>query len=503
MSLILKKNHSACIVFLPKTTKAYTMINSIIDSFYSFRNQLFDFFKYRSDSTIDLVDAIAGQVSKESPVKLCLSSLFRRTYSSITDVVDNLFRRKPNVNPDPKEVLEDQLKITNLFAEECPKQNLRPFILFAVDCSSNPRIYSDKLEDRSFVHQPTKVPGQKPITVGHQYSTLVYLPEKHLSTELHWVIPLSVRRVKSNESGTLIGMEQIIQVVTETKFKDQLCVTVNDSAYSNVKCLKKTNELDNLVCISRMRNNRIFHLRPEEEPKRRGRPKIYGNRWVLSNPGEPCESIFVKHRTARGRQLQLRIERWNDRIDRGTTEDGKTNVMIFDAVRVTVLKLDGTPLYKNPLWVMVTGKRRQEIGLEDIAKSYFQRYDIEHFFRFGKQKLLLTSFKTPDVRHEENWWWLCMMSYMMLYKSRFLADHIRHPWEKKQNEVKNDQERTPSQVQRDYERIIGEIGTPACYPKPRGNSPGRAKGSKIIGRKHNPIIKKTEISPKNKEKTAA
>lgn len=55
--------------------------------------------KSRSDATLNLINAIAGQTSKESVVKLSLNQLFRRDYSSITDVLDNLFRIKALVNP--------------------------------------------------------------------------------------------------------------------------------------------------------------------------------------------------------------------------------------------------------------------------------------------------------------------------------------------------------------------------------------------------------------------
>lgn len=58
-------------------------------------------------------------------------------------------------------------------------------------------------------------------------------------------------------------------------------------------------------------------------------------------------------------------------------------------------------------------------------------------------------------------------------------------------------------MQRDYERIIMGIGTPANPPKPRGNSSGRREGSQVAQRKDCPIVKKTELSPKNKEKVAA
>ncbi|MBA3603773.1 MAG: hypothetical protein H0W50_09075, partial [Parachlamydiaceae bacterium] len=136
------------------------MTNLILNSFRHFRQKLFNLFTYRSDSTMDLIDTIAGQTTKESSVKLSLSRLFRRGYSSITDVVDNLFRQKAEINPDPEELKKEQTKLTALFAEQCPPLLHRKFELFAVDCSSNPRVYSEKLEDRGYVHSPTKDRGR-------------------------------------------------------------------------------------------------------------------------------------------------------------------------------------------------------------------------------------------------------------------------------------------------------------------------------------------------------
>ena len=36
------------------------------------------------------------------------------------------------------------------------------------------------------------------------------------------------------------------------------------------------------------------------------------------------------------------------------------------------------------------------------VETFLQRFDIEHFFRFGKQRLLLTAAQTPNVETEEN-----------------------------------------------------------------------------------------------------
>ena len=485
------------------------MTSAIIEQVCNFRNSLFNLFSYRRDSSMDLIDAIAGQPSKDSTVKVSLSNLFRRGYSSITDVVDNFFRTEAEVNPKPEDLRKSKMKITQLIAKQCPNLFQRRFHLFAVDCSTSPRIYADKLEDRSFVHAPTKVPGQIPITIGHQYSTLVYLPERFTCSEAHWVIPLSNERVTSKANGTIAGMEQIIDVVTDARFKDDLCLAVSDSAYSHAKCNNLTAEIDNLVCASRMRNNRVFRCKlPKfQGVKKRGRPKIYGDPWSLKDPKTSDETIIIEHQTASGRFCQIKIEQWRDKTDHGKNSqsdknkdsvnkqesslDFKEEQIVFDAIKVTALTTEGKPVYKKPLWIMVTGKRKQEISLEDVARSYLQRFDIEHFFRFSKQKLLLTDFQTPDVRHEENWWWLSMLSYVMLYLCRYLGDHIRYPWEKKLENKKNGI-RTPSQVQRSYERIIRQIGTPARDSKPRGKSPGRPEGCQMAKRKDYPVVKKTK-----------
>lgn len=39
-----------------------------------------------------------------------------------------------------------------------------------------------------------------------------------------------------------------------------------------------------------------------------------------------------------------------------------------------------------------------ELFLLDIYQAYLQRYDLEYFFRFGKQKLLLDKSRRPTIK---------------------------------------------------------------------------------------------------------
>ena len=147
------------------------MIEAILFKFQSFRNRLFQLFDYRSGATMDLIDAVSAEITASSVVKMSLSELFRRKYSSLTDVLNSLFRTNLKAPPTAKGRQQQTLKITQLLAEECaPSPQENGFALFAIDCTANPRIYAKKIADRTAVHAPNHIPGQKPITVGHEYS---------------------------------------------------------------------------------------------------------------------------------------------------------------------------------------------------------------------------------------------------------------------------------------------------------------------------------------------
>ena len=90
---------------------------------------------------------------------------------------------------------------------------------------------------------------------------------------------------------------------------------------------------------------------------------------------------------------------------------------------------------------------------------------------------------------------------MLIYGLQgMLAVILPRPWENylTQNEsVKV----TPSLVQRDFFRIISQIGTITKSPKRRGYSSGRIKGYKKAPRSRHQVIKKTKKV--NKEKLKA
>jgi hypothetical protein len=163
-------------------------------------------------------------------------------------------------------------------------------------------------------------------------------------------------------------------------------------------------------------------------------------------------------------------------------------------------------LFKRPMWLASMGKHRDKISLIDYYHNYSARYDIEHLFRFGKQKLLLNSYQTPDVEHEENWWRLSFLAYVQLYLGRELAPLLPEAWECYLPEYKNPETggrvvTTASQTQRGFDRILEQVGTPAESCVARGNPRGRIQGENASKRDRHPVIFKHSKSPKQSTET--
>lgn len=282
-------------------------------------------------------------------------------------------------------------------------------------------------------------------------------------------------------------------------FAGELKVLVGDSDYSKLPFLgtvyggTKQNEGDDLVTIVRAANNRTFyHSPPELEGKRPvGHPTWYGPPFRLSDPetwGQADEEEWATWTTHRGKSYRVQLQGWHNLKMRGK-QGYSMHEHPFTLVRAVVLDEMGRPRYKRPLWLIVMGQRRAEVTLVEVWEAYGQRVDLEHYFRFGKQKLLLNRYQTPEVEHEENWGQLVQLAYILLWFVAAVVEEMPRPWEKSQPRKKSGLT-SPGRTQRGFGEIISQIGTPAKPPKPRGNSPGRAKGEKPGLREHQPVIKK-------------
>jgi hypothetical protein len=456
-----------------------------------FRDELYKLFPKRSDAIMNLLDAVTSHGHRcRSIIQLSNVSCFDRRYSSITDAIaDGL----PHA---------DFKKISKLIYDYVSKKSEAKYYLFIIDCTPNPRPYARKLVDRHITHLPNPAPGNKPIVVGHQYSALTMLPNNDLEKGKHWVIPISTKRVESVKKGNEVGMEQIVESINRLDLEQELCITVGDTLYGTEQCRISAGKQDNLVHIFRINSTRNFYSKPtptESNVSKKGRKTEFGNKMNLSdvNTHRTCDQYEEKAWiNSKGKEYTVQIKCWQDMLLRGSRKYHSSE-HAMNLIQIILLNDKKEEVYKRPLWLSVFGARRNEIPLFDVYQSYNSRYDIEHFFRFSKQNLLLDAYQTPDVEHEELWWQFCMLAYTQLYLGKDNIANSVQPWERYLPEYKNIKNETkstitPSQAQRGFADLLKIIGTPAKPSVTRGKSSGRQAGMAQVKRELMQVIFKSK-----------
>lgn len=457
------------------------------------QNTLYSNLDNRAESILELIHALSSNQHARSVVELSLSPLFRRGHASLYEAIHAFASQK--------------VELRQMASVVAPKPKRRSFWLMSTDVTAQPRPYARTLEDRSYVHAPTPVPGQKAVTIGHAYTSTMLLPEREKGTP-PWVIPLEVQRVGSKEDPELKGAKALRTLLEDEKmpWHGDLVVSVVDSKYSKSTYLSAISSCENLVTVARVRSNRAFYQMSKPTPndqKKRGPHRHYGDKFALGDPEtwhKPDVELTLKGTTAKGKLYTVVVKVWYNMLMRGHRGEAMYNHP-FTLIVVETRDASGKLVHKKSLWLVVFGSRRHEVTPEAAVWAYFQRFDHEHFFRFGKQRMLLTAFQTPDVHREEAWWCLSFLAYLFLWAARPVAQQQWRPWEK-HLAGKKDPELSPSQVQRDFARIIQEFELQPPKPKPRGKSQGWPAGYRRKRRERLPIIKKSQKRRKKRKKAA-
>ena len=410
-------------------------IQIALEQLKQFRQQLYSSFEYRADAIMDLLDALSSNTRAKSTVELSLNPLFRRNYGSIYDGIQE-FSQPDSAETTIGEKCAHEHQLMQLICSYLPVPKHQKYWLLGVDVTPAPRRFAHTLEDRSYVYQPNTIASSKPVTIGHQYSALVLFPEKLQTSSPPWIVPLSLRRVTTQETKRSVGVEQVKLLLNDKTlpFHQQLCVQVADSEYSAVSYLGEMTEHENLVTIARVRSNRVFYQMPPSSPTSpsRGHPVWYGLRFDLKDSDtweEPDEVVQTAYTNHLGRTYRVQLECWHNLLMRGTHEY-PMHQHPFTLIRARLFNEADEQVFQRPLWLLVMGQRGKELSLSESWEAYRRRYDVEHFFRFGKQRLLMTAYQTPEVQHEENWWQLAQLTYVQLWLARYLAEAMPRPWER-------------------------------------------------------------------------
>jgi hypothetical protein len=168
-----------------------------MNQFTQFRLQLYhEHFNKREDTLMDLVAALSSNTRAYSVVELSLNPCFHREYNSLFKSIAEYQTAWVHKN------------LAELAGPHLPQPQSRPFWLLGVDVTSCPRPYAYKLDDKGYVYQPNPIRTNKPITIGHQYSTVCLLPERNDQQSPNWVIPLSTRRVVKWDDKEMVGRQR-------------------------------------------------------------------------------------------------------------------------------------------------------------------------------------------------------------------------------------------------------------------------------------------------------
>jgi hypothetical protein len=150
------------------------------ESLGKFRQEIYESFPLRRDATMNLLDSLCANTAAGSVVELSLNGPFDRGYSSVHDAIDRFAPAAGNRDrtTEGEERREARTARARIVAEHIPPPSReRPFWLFGVDTTPNPRPFAATLPDRGVVYRPNPAPGNKPIVVGHTYSVAAALPE--------------------------------------------------------------------------------------------------------------------------------------------------------------------------------------------------------------------------------------------------------------------------------------------------------------------------------------
>jgi hypothetical protein len=409
--------------------------NENLNRLISFRQTVYDWLGPARDALFELGDAVLLSPPVRSFPEFTLSPIFRRKWSSSYEAIED--GRPPRI------------PLLHLYLKTIDGSR-KPILVG--DHTAWPRITAPTLRDRTFQYQPNPVPGAKPITVGHGFSTLAWVPDEKGS----WSLPLLHERIPSAENRYQTMGRQLSEV--SPKLADRPVVLL-DAEYG---CASFLEEISGLPCdfIIRLRPNICLRKSPGLHRKR-GRPAVHGKPFRLNYPrtwGKATEQLETCGENGERICLQL----WKN------LHFLKAARHSFCVLRIEFPDRPGSRRRPREMWLAWIGG--EPPAVEDWWHIYFRRFTIEHWYRFAKQSLGWTvpQFRTPE--QEERWSDLMPLLTWELFLSREAIQDRPLPWQKDQSVP------TPGRVKQSLGGLWARIGTPVREPKPRGKAPGWTTG---------------------------
>ena len=471
----------------------------------------------------NLVMALAGYSTAKSVVELSESAFFHYHYSNLPKILNDIAR-------DASDVVALDGHIRSLIVPYLPpiRQELGvSFYGLSTDVTKLVKAHSPTLEGRGYVTIANNViAGNQAISVGYRVS-MTHLNALEQGAD-GWCPPLALHRMSVQDDAIAIGVAQIQSLLTDASlpFGTSLCLEKADMGYAHASFLAPLYALEHLVCLVRFRpSSKVWQMnsinvaveKPSTVDVSKGAPTIYGKKWYLTDKSQdksytrkgesytvwqdsimdlpPSDVIEVSGTLKNGRKITLFLTRWNDLLKR-TKQGHRMKDKPFDMVRVLVQDaLSGEKVFDRPLFIAVSGQRKQEITTPLVQTQYRERADVEAVYRFGKHSMLLDKLQTPDVKHLDNWLKVWMLAVWLLFTARQETPLTVKKWEKYLpiNKAKAEQEKpilTMPQVRKGINTLFATFDKTPFLPRKYKKSKGRQKGDKQPKRKRFPVTKK-------------
>ena len=341
------------------------------------------FFPYEKSASIDLVYSLVTNYSIKAKtiVELSLNKFFNRQYSSVTRAISGYYRSR-NYKEANEEVRKNARNKIYNFLFESATERKRDVYPFAIDVTGNIKKHSSKSPDRSHIHSGS-IAG---MSIGHYYS---FICLKDIDS---WMLPVAINRIPFGENKMQFSVSQIAPIFKKVP-KDSIGLCLGDSAYSCNKFVQPLYRIDNVVTITRARSNKAIYKKYIDKKEGSGRKRHYGKKSKLNDPDSlpaPNSAEEFEEVLKNGSAQTVRLLIYEGYICRGS-KDCKMSHVEVNFAKVEIVKENGRRKYDRDLWIEVVGKKKDEISPRYIF-ALKSRFDIEHFLKFGKSKLLMDKF---------------------------------------------------------------------------------------------------------------
>jgi hypothetical protein len=456
----------------------------------------------------NLVMALASFKEAHSVVELSKSPFYHYQYSSICDGIHGLCSTEKD---------HDQVSklLRQFWLETYPCSD--GIYRFTSDTTPINKPHSPTLSHRSYIHvSNTIIDGNKPLGIGFRLSTLT------LSGLLNWQLPLSMARVRNDETASKRLLEQLSTLFEDRQLPFEnapLVINRLDRAYGNAAYLSPAYQYANLVNITRFRNGQKI-WRKNIRTKTGGRNAIYDpdpyyliaesrtksfrKKEMLYQKYQP--SIFeleadevaqIGQISPSGRRMILELSIWKNvllRSKNGHTMSDKP----LDIVCVKTLDaFTKAPIFQEVLFIGICGEKKDSLPLNETVSEYQQRYGIEPFFRFDKQNLFLESFKTPDIQHLDNWFLIVQMTNWLLYQVAQEAKQVSPKWQQylPKEQIENPIILSLAQAQKAAQSLFITFDTKPFLPQKCKKGKPRQKGQIQVPRNRYEVFRKKKKTP--------